>query len=82
MHCPNELHDYRNDFPMAPEKLKVTEDMLSKEQIETIKQSDLKVGVTKKLIPNLYSKKNYIVDYRNLKHYLDNGWILTKVHRI
>ena len=35
---------------MAPEKLSVTEDMLSKEQIETIKQFGLKIGNTKKLI--------------------------------
>ena len=68
MHCPNELHDYQNDFPMAPEKLKVTEDMLSKEQIETIKQFDLKIGVNKKLIPNLYPKENYVVHYRTLKY--------------
>ena len=37
MYCPDELHDYQNGFPMAPEKLYVTEDMLSKKQIETIK---------------------------------------------
>ena len=47
MYCPDELHNYQNDFPMVPEKLTVTEDMLSKEQIETIKQFDLKIGVTK-----------------------------------
>ena len=82
MYCPDELHDYQTDFPMALEKLNVTEDMLSKEQIETIKQFDLKIGITKKLIPNLYPKENYIVHYRNLKYYIDNGWIVTKVHRI
>ena len=37
-------------FPMVPEKLNVTEGMLSKEQIETIKQFGLKIGITKKLI--------------------------------
>ena len=67
---------------MAPEKLIVTEDMLSAEQIEIIKQFGLKIGTTKKLIPNLYPKKNYIVHYRNLKYYLDNGWQLTKADRI
>ena len=82
MYLPDELHDYRNDFTMAPEKLIVTEDMLSKEQIETIKQFDLKIGTTKKLIPNLYPKENYATNYRNLKYYLDSGWQLTKVHRI
>ena len=53
---------------MAPEKLFVTEDILSKEQIETIKQFNLKIWVTEKLIPNLFPKKSYIVHYRNLKY--------------
>ena len=82
MHLPDELHDYQNDFPMAPEKLIITEDMLSAEQIEIIKQFGLKIGTTKKLIPNLCLKENYIVHYRNLKFYLHNGWQSTKVHRI
>ena len=28
------------------------------------------------------SKKNYVVHYRNLKYYLSQGLILTKVHKI
>ena len=35
-----------------------------------------------KLIPNLNNKINYIVHYRNLKFYLSQGMILTKIHRI
>ena len=82
MYCPDELHDEQNDFPMAPEKFIATEEMLSAEQIETIKQFGIKIGTTKKSIPNLFPKKNYIVHYRNLKYYLANVWKLTKVHRI
>ena len=82
IHCPDELHDEQNYCPMAPEKIKVTKEMLSPSQIEMIKQHKLKVGTTKKLVPNLFSKKNYIGHYRNLKYYLANGWKLTKVHRI
>ena len=67
---------------MAPEKLKVTKEMLSQEQIDDIKKFNIKIGTTRKLIPNLYAKKNYITHYRNLKYYLANGWKLTKVHRI
>ena len=82
MYCPDELHDEQNDFPMEPEKLIVTEELLSAEQIEIIKQFGLKISITQKLIPNLFPKKNYIAHYRNLKYYLANGWKLTKVHRI
>ena len=73
MYCPDELHDEQNDFTMAPEKLKITEDILSPEQIVIIKQHNLKVGITKKLTPNLYPKNKYIVPYRNFKYYLANG---------
>ena len=82
MYCPDELHDQQNDFSMSPEKLKITKYVLSPEQIDMIKQHNLKVSITKKLITNLYPKKNYIVNYRNLKYYLANGRQLTKVQRI
>ena len=32
-----------------------------------------------KLVPNLMSKKNYVVYYRNLKFYLDQGMRLSKI---
>ena len=35
-----------------------------------------------KLTPNLYDKTNYVVHYRNLKFYLDQGMIVTKIHQI
>ena len=42
----------------------------------------IKVGGVKKLIPNLGDKIKYVVDYRNLQHYLSLGIKLTKIHRI
>jgi hypothetical protein len=35
-----------------------------------------------KLIPNLNNKEKYVVDYRVLKQALNNGLVLTKIHRI
>ena len=66
MYCPKELHDYQNDFPMAPGKIKVATYMLSPEQIKLIEKHNLKVGTTRKLIPNLFPKNNYITHYRNI----------------
>ena len=43
---------------------------------------DIKSGGINKLAPNLMSKKNYVVHYRNLKYYLSQGLILKKVHKI
>ena len=52
---------------MTPEKMKVTEEMLSLLQLEIKNNYDIKVAGVNKLIPNLYSEKNYVVHYRNLK---------------
>ena len=82
LECPENFHDEQNDFPMAPEKIKVTEDMLSPFRLDIINEYGIKVGTTNKLIPNLIPKKNYVVHYRNLKYYLSKGRILTKVHKI
>ena len=67
---------------MASEKIKVTEEMLSLLQLEIKNNFDIETGDIKKLTPNLYSKKNYVVHYRNLKYRLSQGLILKKVHRI
>ena len=79
---PKELHDKHNDLPLAPEKIKVTEEMLAPLQLEIKNNFDIKTGDIKKLTPDLYSKKNYVVHYRNLKYYLSQGLILKKVYRI
>ena len=41
---PNELHDIHNDYPLAPEKLVVTNDMLSKYCKSIADKYDIKVG--------------------------------------
>ena len=82
MYLPNELHNQQSDFPMVPEKLIVKKDMLSKQQIEMMKKINIKIGTSKKLIPNLFPKEKYVVDLKNLRYYLRNGWIVTKVHNI
>ena len=63
---PNELHELHNDYPLAPEKLAVTNDMLSKYCKEIADEYDIKVGDVKKLIPNLRNKTKYVLHYRNL----------------
>ena len=67
---PKNLNDKHKDFPMAPEKLKVSEKMLAPFQLQIKKEHGIEIGTTKKLIPNLYPKKNYVVHYRKLKYYL------------
>ena len=66
---PNELHELHNDYPLAPEKLVVTNDMLSKYCKEIADEYDIKVGDVKKLIPNLRNKTKYLLYYKNLQLY-------------
>ena len=40
-----------------------------------------KINNVDKLISSFHTKKNYVVHYKNLKHYLQEGLILKKVHR-
>ena len=79
---PGELHDIHNDYSLAPEKIKIEEEMLPPYSLEIKKENDIKVGGINKLMPNLLPKKNYVVHYRNLKYYSLEGLIFKKVHRI
>ena len=83
---PDKLNKLHNDYPLAPQKLAVSSDMLSKycKKIAVCVKSMyvLKVGDVKKLIPNLSNKTNHVVHYRNLQLYLSLGIKLTKIHRV
>ena len=79
---PDELHELHNDYPLAPEKLAVSSDMLSKYCKSIADKYEIKVGDIKKLIPNLANKTNYVVHYRNLQLYLSLGMKLTKIHKV
>ena len=58
---PKKLWKSHNDYPLAPEKIKV-------DNVE-------------KLICSFKPKNHYVLHYRNLKQYLEEGMILKKVHR-
>ena len=63
---PDELHKLHNDYPLAPEKLAVSSDMLSGYCRKIVDKYQIKVGDVKKLIPNLGNKNNNVICYRNL----------------
>ena len=60
---PDELHELQNDYPLAPEKLAVSNDLLSRYCKKIVDKYETKVGDVKKLIPNLGNKTNYVVHY-------------------
>ena len=77
---PQELHDIHNDYPVAHEKVKVSNDMLSAYSKKIAKKYNISIGLVSKLIPTLRDKKDYVLYYRNLQLYLDLGLKIKKVH--
>ena len=78
----NELHKLHNDYPPAPEKLTVTNDIPSNYCKSIDDKYDIKVVDVKKFIPNLGNKTKYVVHYKNLQLYLSLRMKLTKIHRV
>ena len=76
---PPNLHEVHSDYPLAPEHLQVSSDMLSEFATNMIKPG---WAPAKKLIPNLQNKNNYVTHYRNLQFYIKHGLKMAKIHRI
>ena len=76
----SELHDLHNDYPLALEKLDISQNVLSKYCLSSVNKCGIKIGGVNKLVPNLGNKSKYVVHYRNLQLYLSLGMKLTKVH--
>ena len=79
---PEELHDLHNDYPLAPEKLKVNKNMLSEYCQKISEKFNISSGQVHKLITTLNKKEKYVLHYRNLQLYLSLGLKLKKVHRV
>ena len=79
---PQELHDIHNDYPVAPEKVKVSNNKLSSYCKKIAEKYNISIALVSKLIPTLRDKKEYVLHYRNLQLYLDLGLKIKKVHRV
>ena len=83
---PDELHELRNDYPLAPENLEISDDMLSKYQCQVTsgiaKKYEIKFGDVNKLVSSFDHKSKHIVHYSNLQLYLSLGMKLAKIHRV
>ena len=79
---PQELHELHNDYPLAPEKTKVSSGMLSEYCKKIADKYNISIGLVNKLIPTLRDKEGYVLHYRNLQLYLDLGLKIKKVHRV
>ena len=80
-YCCN-LHNLHNNYPLCPEKIEVSYEMLSKYCKDIVHRYDIRVGGVEKLIPNLEDKIRYPVHYKNLIYYLSLGIKPKKIHKI
>lgn len=81
LHYPQHLHVDHNDYPLAPERRLVTEEMLSPYSARILKKLKMKMGKVEKLLTTLEDKERYVVHYRTLKFYLEMGMEVTTYHR-
>ena len=78
---PKELHQLHNDYLCAPEKMIITDDMLS-DYARKIKEHSVSSGKVPKLVTTLLDKEKYVLHYQNLKLYLSLGLKIKKIHRV
>ena len=79
---PESLHDLHNAYPLAPDHLKIEEDMLSPTLRDILSATDMRHTTSTKLVSDLRDKTHYVTHYRCLQFYLAHGLELTKIHRI
>ena len=75
---PRDLHELHNDYPLAPEKVTLTEKCFPR--IPNRFQAN--TFWPKKLVPNLNNKTKYVTHYVNLKLYIRLVMKLKRVHRV
>ena len=78
----DKLHDVHNDYLLAPEKLEISNDILSNYCSKIIDKYGIKVGGVNNSVPNLGNKNKYVVNYNNLQLYLSLGIKLLKINEV
>ena len=80
---PQDIHDYTNPYPLAPNHMAVTQDHISPYS-QRIREARgmTRTFKTKKLAPSLYPKDRYVVHLPLLKLYIELGAQLKKVYRV
>ena len=79
---PSSKHAEHNDYPLAPEKMKVDKSMMSPYQQRLVDDLNVNSYESEKLVPNLQPKTRYVLHYRNLQLYLKLGLKLERVHKV
>ena len=79
---PKELHELHNDYPLAPDKMKIRREMLSEYQLKIADFYNIPIGKVKQLVPNLFDKERYLIHYENFQLCLRLGLKQKNVHPV
>ena len=77
----SELENWENHSCILAVDLEYSQSLHDLHNDYPLAPEHLEVNKVKKLIPNLWGKKKYVIRYENLKQYLGLGLTLTKIHR-
>ena len=58
---PPELHDLHSDYPLAPEKIEISPEMLARYQLNLKDELEYTPAKVAKLVPNLWNKRKYVI---------------------
>ena len=79
---PNHLHDKHKYYPLAPESLSITYDMLSPHALNFLEKNKAKFSTQTRLVGSVKDKIAYTLHIKNLQFYLKEGLTVTKIHRV
>ena len=82
LHYPASLHDYHQDFPLAPSKNIVEDDWLIDYQVNLRESHNLPPSKVPKLLQTFFDKEHYVLHYKLLKLYVNLGLVVRKMHRV
>ena len=64
---PKDLLELHNDYPLAPDKIKIKIEMLFDYQLKIADHYNIPSGNVKKLVPNFFEKEKFVIYYENLQ---------------
>ena len=67
---PKELRELHNDCPLARDKIEIKKEILSDHQLKIANFYNIHIANFKNLLPNVFDKAKYVLNYENLQFYL------------
>src|SRR6185295_17486605 len=82
-HFPIHTHNYLNDLPPAVDNIAVKKNWLSPTNKNLVEKLDKgRFSETKKLVPHLGIREDYVIHYQELQYYVKLGLVVDEVNEI